>query len=205
VPLPSGQASDVTPDSVFREILHPDKEGQLSYTGVAFSPDGARIYLANVDGNVKVFGVKDTGKVVGLFSIPLPLAKARGAVPRSGRVGRLTGMASASTWRSIFPIGWRSWMPPAVACCGSGNVGFALSRVALAGQRPYVSNWGGRRPEGECVTGPAGHGTLVRVDPVRYIANEGSVSVIDLSQSMLTNSAFRIRTPNFSRVCAPAR
>jgi YVTN family beta-propeller protein len=30
---------------------------------------------------------------------------------------------------------------------------------------------------------PAGLGTLVRVDPVRYIANEGSVSVIDLSQA----------------------
>jgi len=30
------------------------------------------------------------------------------------------------------------------------------------------------------VTGPAGQGTLARVDPVRYIASEGSVSVIDL-------------------------
>jgi YVTN family beta-propeller protein len=63
------------------------------------------------------------------------------------------------------------------------DVGFAPFGVALAGQKAYVSNWGGRRPEGECVTGPAGHGTLVRVDPVRYIANEGSVSVIDLSQA----------------------
>jgi len=33
------------------------------------------------------------------------------------------------------------------------------------------------------VTGPAGRGTLVRVDPVRFIASEGSVSVIELAPS----------------------
>src|ERR1035441_742747 len=94
VPLPSDRNSDLTPDSVADEILHSDKEGQLSYTGLVFSPDGSRIYLANVDGNVKVFGVKKTGKVVGLFSIPLPPAKAPGrrteipagmAVPANGK------------------------------------------------------------------------------------------------------------------------
>lgn len=81
VPLPSDQVSDLTPDTVYEENLHPDKQGQLSYTGLAFSPDGSRIYLANVDGNVKVFGVKGAGRVVGLFSIPLPPAKAAGRGP----------------------------------------------------------------------------------------------------------------------------
>ena len=40
------------------------------------------------------------------------------------------------------------------------EVGVAPFDVALAGQKAYVSNWGGRRPEGQCVTGPAGRGTL---------------------------------------------
>src|SRR6185369_10429287 len=40
---------------------------------------------------------------------------------------------------------------------------------------------GGRRPDAQSVTGPAGRGTKVRVDPVRFIALEGSVTVIDLS------------------------
>ena len=53
----------------------------------------------------------------------------------------------------------------------------------LAGHKAYVSNWGGRRPDANSVTGPAGRGTLVRVDPVRFIASEGSVSVIDLGQA----------------------
>ena len=60
------------------------------------------------------------------------------------------------------------------------DVGVAPYDVVLAGHKAYVSNWGGRRPDANSVTGPAGHGTLVRVDPVRYIASEGSVSVIDL-------------------------
>jgi YVTN family beta-propeller protein len=49
-----------------------------------------------------------------------------------------------------------------------------------AGDKIYVSNWGGRRPEPGSATGPAGKGTLVRVDPVRHIASEGSVSVIEV-------------------------
>jgi len=53
--------------------------------------------------------------------------------------------------------------------------------VVLAGRKLYVSNWGGRRPEAGDLTGPAGRGTRVRVDPVRFIACEGSVTVIDLT------------------------
>ena len=34
-----------------------NETAQLSYTGLAFAPDGSRIYMANVDGDIKVFGV----------------------------------------------------------------------------------------------------------------------------------------------------
>src|SRR5204863_1073179 len=61
------------------------------------------------------------------------------------------------------------------------EVGFAPFDVKLAGPKAYVSNWGGRRPGKDDLTGPAGKGTRVRVDPVRHIASEGSVSVIDLA------------------------
>src|SRR6185369_9868389 len=47
------------------------------------------------------------------------------------------------------------------------------------------SNQGGRRPGEGDRTGPAGRGMLVRVDPVRDIASEGSVSVIDLASGSL--------------------
>ena len=60
------------------------------------------------------------------------------------------------------------------------DVGVAPYDVVLVGDKAYVSNWGGRRPKPGDLTGPAGRGTEVRVDPVRHIASEGSVSVIDL-------------------------
>ncbi len=58
VPLPSETGQDPTPGPVSEGILDPEKAGQLSFTGLAFSPDGSRIYLANVDGSLKVFGVR---------------------------------------------------------------------------------------------------------------------------------------------------
>jgi YVTN family beta-propeller protein len=64
-------------------------------------------------------------------------------------------------------------------------VGFAPYDVVLVGDKAYVSNWGGRRPDATSVTGPAGQGTRVRVDPVRHIASEGSVSVIDLAAGVV--------------------
>jgi YVTN family beta-propeller protein len=63
------------------------------------------------------------------------------------------------------------------------DVGVAPYDVALVGDKAYVSNWGGRRPQPGDLTGPAGRGTEVRVDSVRFIASEGSVTAIDLNFS----------------------
>jgi YVTN family beta-propeller protein len=49
------------------------------------------------------------------------------------------------------------------------------------GEKAYVSNLGGRVPGTNDLTAAAGRRTRVRVDPVRYIPNEGSVTVIDLA------------------------
>src|ERR1019366_7339841 len=76
VPLPSEKLVEPAPAAVSEHILQPDKEGQLSFTGLAFAPDGSRIYLANVDGSIKVFGVAKDGTVAGLFTMPLPPANA---------------------------------------------------------------------------------------------------------------------------------
>ena len=59
-------------------------------------------------------------------------------------------------------------------------VGNAPYDVVLVGNHAYVSNWAGRLPTGGAPTGPSGVAPPVRVDPVRNIANDGSVSVVDL-------------------------
>jgi YVTN family beta-propeller protein len=182
VALPSDTDQDPAPDAVSTHILKPDDQGQLSFTGLVFSPDGARIYLANVNGSIKVFGVKQRTNVVGLFSIALPPANApnrKAEIP--------AGIAVCPDGKRLYVCGnlsnrlleldshdgrvLRTW-----------EVGFAPYDVVLAGAKAYVSNWGGRQPGAQDLTGPAGQGTRVRVDPVRHIASEGSVSVIELER-----------------------
>jgi YVTN family beta-propeller protein len=180
VTLPSSETRG--PNDVSSHILKPDESGQLSYTGLVFSPEGSRIYLSNVNGDIKVFGVGSDGQVRGLSSIGLPAANAPWrkeeipaglAISRDGR--RLYAVLNLSNRLAEIDANTgeilRSW-----------PVGVAPYGVVLVGGKAYVSNWGGRLPEEGSLTGPAGQGTRVRVDPVRHIANEGSVSVIQLNQ-----------------------
>ena len=194
VPLPSEGDHDPTPKPVSEHILQPDKDGQLSFTGLAFSPNGARIYLANVDGRINVFGVGKDGKVVGLFTMPLPPANAPGR-----RAEIPAGLAVSRDGKRLYvALNLSNRLAELDAATGKvlrlWNVGVAPYDVVLAGHKAYVSNWGGARPDTNSITGPAGRGTLVRVDPVRYIASEGSVSVIDLAISRVVGQASRLPT-----------
>ena len=187
VPLPSEKGNQPTPVPVSGQILEPDKEGQLSFTGLTFSPDGKRIYLSNVDGSIKVFGVEKDGRVAGLFTIPLPPAN----VPRR-KAEIPAGLAISADGKRLYAaLNLSNRLAELDAADGKllrlWNVGVAPFDVVLANKKAYVSNWGGRRPDEQSVTGPVGHGTVVRVDPTRFIANEGSVSVIDLAESADTS------------------
>ena len=64
-------------------------------------------------------------------------------------------------------------------------VGIAPYEVVLAGEtKAYVSNWGGRKPNvGESTYNTSG--SQVLVDPKTGIANNGSVSVLDLTSKKL--------------------
>ncbi|MHB8521518.1 MAG: alkaline phosphatase family protein [Limisphaerales bacterium] len=181
VPLPSEETRNEASGAVSSHILAPDKEGQVSYTGLVFSPDGSRLYFSNVNGSIKVFGVDVDHRVSALFSIPLPvsgLAQRTNDIPAGLAISpdgtRLYVALNLSN--RLLELDLASRKPLRLF-----DVGTAPYAVVLAGPKVYVSNWGGRRPDAASVTGPAGHGTRVRVDPVRFIANEGSVSVIDLA------------------------
>jgi len=193
VPLPSEKQVEPAPAAVSEHILQPDKEGQLSFTGLAFAPDGSRIYLANVDGSIKVFGVGKDGTVAGLFTMRLPPANAPRRKPEIP-----AGLAVSRDGKRLYvALNLSNRLAELDAATGNvlrlWNVGVEPYDVVLAGRKAYVSNWGGPRPDADSVTGPAGQGTLVRVDPVRYIASEGSVSVIDLS---LAEPHSALRTPH---------
>ena len=183
VPLPSDSIQE--PSAVAEGFLNADKKAQLSFTGLAFAPDGSRIYLANVNGDIKVFGVGKDQKISPLFSIPLPPASLK------GRTNELpTGITVSRDGRKIYvALNLSNRLVELDAATGKvlrlWDVGVAPFDVVLAKNKAYVSNWGGRRPAADGATGPAGLGTRVRVDE-RGIASEGSVSVIDLDSQPST-------------------
>jgi DNA-binding beta-propeller fold protein YncE len=180
VTLPSEQATEPQPAVPSANILQPDTKGQVSYTGLIFSRDGRRIYLSNVNGSIKVFAVAPDGTVRPSHSLPLPPANA----PRR-KEEIPAGLALSADGRRLYVCGNLSnRLLELDAETGrllrAFDVGVAPYDVVLLGDKAYVSNWGGRRPGPGDLTGPAGRGTVVRVDPVRHIASEGSVTVLDL-------------------------
>ena len=188
VPFPADKAEAGKP--TVEGILNPDEKAQLSFTGLVFSPDGSRIYLSNVNGDIKVFGVGKDQKVEPLFSIGLPAVKALDrtheipagiAVSRDGRKIYVAGNLSNRLLELDAVTGnvMRTW-----------DVGVAPFDVVLCKNKIYASNWGGRRPDANSLAGPAGEGTRVRVD-ARSIASEGSVSVIDLDRDLERRSPTR--------------
>jgi DNA-binding beta-propeller fold protein YncE len=184
VPFPS---DDQLPSSapVSAEILKPSREDKLSFTGLVFSPDGSRIYLSNVNGDIKVFGVGKDHTIGPLFSMPLPPADAperAAAIP--------AGLAVSPDGKRLYvALDLANRFAELDAVSGKvlrlWNVGVAPYDVVLCRDKIYVSNWGGRRPDADSITGSTGRGELMRVDS-RSIASEGSVSVIDLNSRLPT-------------------
>jgi YVTN family beta-propeller protein len=180
VALPHDPSSLGGEDPVSTHLLHPDTHGELAYTGLIFSPDGRRIFLSNVGGSVKSFAVDGTN-IVPNRSYLLP---GSGVARRTNDIP--SGLALSPDGRRLFvALNLSNRLLELDLESGAAirlfDVGVAPYDVAVVGAKAYVSNWGGRRPGTNDLTGPAGWGTRVRVDPKRHIASEGSVSVIDLA------------------------
>lgn len=180
VSLPSEEQRDPRPELASSNILEPDTKGQLSYNGLIFSSDGCFIYLSNVNGSIKVFQVTNEQIVKPYRTIPLPEA---GAPRRKEEIP--AGLALSPDGQKLYVCGNLSNQLLEIELSTGQvkrkfEVGVAPFEVKIKGNKAYVSNWGGRRPAPGDLVGPAGRGTLVRVDPEKYVASEGSISVVDL-------------------------
>ena len=181
VPLPADPRLR-PPSLISSTILNVHTGDKLSFTGLVFSPDGSRIYLSNVNGDIKVFGVDQNHKVAPLSSFPLPPA---GMPDRKTEIP--AGLAVSPDGKRLYvALNLGNRVAELDATSGKvqrlWDVGVAPYDVVICRNKLYVSNWGGRRPDVNSLNGPAGLGTQVRVDS-RSIAAEGSVSVIDMDSS----------------------
>ena len=179
VPAQQEQAADIDPD----RILDKKKLGQLSFTGLVFSPDGKRIYMSSVSGNICVFRVDDKGQVAADFTIPLPATKntlREAEIPAGLAVSADGGKlyAALNLTNKLVEIDTatkkitREW-----------TTGMVPYDVAIVNGKIYVSNWAGRHPDAKSPTANGGRGIQVRIDPATGAAAEGSVSVIDLTSN----------------------
>ena len=184
VAMPADDQNQPQPNVVSGNILQPDRKAQVSYTGLVFAPDGKRIYLSNVNGSVKVFNVSVStpgpARVSASHTIPLPNFEAPRRKPEIP-----SGLAVSSDGSRLYVCGNLSNRLHEIDTA-NGNVmrsipvGSVPYDVVLVGRSAIVSNWAGRRPGTGDTLGPAGQGTNIRVDPVRFIASDGSVSIVDL-------------------------
>jgi YVTN family beta-propeller protein len=182
VPLPEDIMDSRSPKEVSEQILDADSRGQLSFTGLTFSPDGSRLYMANVNGDIKVFAVEN-GQVKGLYAFALPEAH---APERDAEIP--AGIAVSPDGKRLYvALNLSNRLIEMDAATGRKlrlfDVGVEPYDVVLAKDKVYVSNWGGRRPGSGDLTDSAGGGMVVRVDPVRHIASEGSVTVVPLGSN----------------------
>ncbi len=186
VALPSDEQKEA-PTVVSPNILRPDRSGQVSYTGLIYSHDGKRVYLSNVNGSIKVFSIDEAGAVQPSHTIALPDANAPRRKPEIP-----SGIKLSADDSKLYVCGNLSNRLLEIDTANgkllrSWDVGMAPYDVVLTEGKAFVSNWAGRRPGAGDLTGPAGRGTEVRVDAVRHIASEGSVSVIHLNENKVSN------------------
>jgi YVTN family beta-propeller protein len=156
----------------------PHKEG--SYKGIIFAPNSKRVYASSMGSSIGVFDVSDTGQLTATAPILLDREKSE----QSGSALPI-GLAVRADGKTLFAaLNLRNSLAEINLSTGrivrEVSVGNAPYDVVVVRHLAFVSNWAGRLPEKGSSTGPSGIALPVRVDPVRNIANDGSVSVVDL-------------------------
>ncbi|MEU5592911.1 bifunctional YncE family protein/alkaline phosphatase family protein [Streptomyces sp. NPDC020298] len=150
--------------------------GSVGQEGPAYSPDGKQLWLGQSDGYTK-FTVNADGTLANPTTVPIPAGGSQHAL-----VGAAVFSADGSTVYSA--VNGQNRVVAIDAATGtvkqSWAVGNAPRGIAMAGDKLYVSNEGGR-PAKAGDTTMNSYGTQVPADPDTGAATTGTVSVIDLA------------------------
>ncbi len=166
-----------------RTIIQSLPYGQsgASFTGLTLSPDGKKIYVTNASDRILVAEFDANRIMQWKDPIILP-APGKGGSPAPGDL--CLNEKGDMIYVTLSRNNTLAVMTTAGRLVREIPVGVAPYSVLLASPgKAYVSNLGGRQPEaGEKVFNTSG--SKVLVDPETGIANNGSVSVIDLEQNI---------------------
>jgi len=161
------------------QTLHLGKD-EASFTGICLSPDGKRVYLTNSTDRICIaeMGTDNTLQ----WKEPIILSNPEHKQPVPG------GLCFNDKGNKIYVTLTRN---NSLGMIDLGNssiteipVGAAPYTVVCASEiKAYVTNWGGRLPlTGEYTYNSSG--TQILADPKTGIANNGSVSVVDLTRNV---------------------
>lgn len=158
------------------------KEGSGgSYKGIAFTRDGSGVIASNIGGALELFDIPGPGTT----EMKQQAIELSNGTTLSIPAGFALDASSEKAW---------------VALCVDNQLaevdlkeGKILRRipvgqmpfdVCLHGNKAYVSLFGGSLPQPGDTTAPSGGAPRVKADPVRFIASEGMVSVVDLEKGV---------------------
>jgi YVTN family beta-propeller protein len=151
-----------------------------SFTGICLSPDGHLVYVTYAEDRICIAEIDKNNIMKWRDPVMLPSSSAGGS-PAPG------GVAINNKGDKLFVTLSRNNSLAVVDLPQKKiteiPVGIAPYSVLCASHtKAYVTNWGGRRPvEGEPTYNSSG--SQVLVDPNTGIANNGSVSVVDLTRN----------------------
>jgi YVTN family beta-propeller protein len=167
-----------------RAILQslPFTESGSSFTGICLSNDGRKIYVTDAEDCIQT-ALFDEHQILhwgGSIVLPKPSI---GGSPVPG--GLVLSKDEEKMYVTLSRNNSLAFIHLADTSIIEIPVGIAPYEVLLLStEKAYVSNWGGRRPfEGESVYNTSG--SQVLVDPTTGIANNGSISVVDLNRNKL--------------------
>ncbi|NIA15965.1 MAG: hypothetical protein GWP08_18025 [Nitrospiraceae bacterium] len=168
---------DVASRAIRQTLVFP--EGSCTFCGLAWDAGGKRCWVTDSDGSLHGAALGADGTFAWETTIALPGPKGKGNSAPGGMTVDESGGLIYVTLSRNNTLGIVDLAQQRVVA--EIPVGIAPYTVLTAGNKAYVSNWGGRRPVDGDVTGPTA-GSRAVVDPETGVASTGTVSVVDLAR-----------------------
>jgi YVTN family beta-propeller protein len=186
---------DLATGRIIQRFL-PYDSADAGFTGIAYSPDGTKLYASDSGGAVMVANVAADGTLAGAAKISLPVPDPmRGAgmlYPDGSHTADPGGLALSANGRLLY-VALNMNNSLAVvdlatnSVTGQIPVGNAPHAVVVNGSLAYVSNQGGRVATPSDYTNLSAD-TAISADPATGRPTTGAVSVVDLNAGKVVAS-----------------